>query len=91
MDNIKKKYNINTIIISTDPLNHFQYLEWAIKNKINILTDKPLILENDIISSSQSINKLFSKTKYLIELYKNARNTDNHFQFDIMAQRRFHK
>lgn len=91
MDNLSKKYDINTIIISTDPLNHFQYLEWAIKNRINILTDKPLILENDIISSPQSINNLFNKTKYLIDLYKNAKNADNYFQFDIMVQRRFHK
>ena len=91
MDNILKKYDVNTIIVSTDPLNHFQYLEWAIKNKINILSDKPLILENDIISSPQSVNNLFNKTKYLINLYKNAKNADNYFQFDIMAQRRFHK
>lgn len=88
MDKISKKYDINTIIISTDPLNHFQYIEWAIKHNINILTDKPLILEKDVISSVQSINNLFEKTEYLIELYKNSKTP---MQCEIMCQRRFHK
>lgn len=91
MNSIKKEFSPDAIIISTDPLNHYQYMERAIKNNIHILTDKPIILEKDIISSEISVNNLKKKTNHIIKLYKLALERNENLLCEVMCQRRFHK
>jgi len=48
---------ITHLIISTEPKGHFMYLEFALKNDINVLTDKPITVTKNM-TSLKSINKV---------------------------------
>jgi predicted dehydrogenase len=42
LDAIVKKFNIQGVVISTEPTVHKAYADWALGNGLNILMDKPI-------------------------------------------------
>jgi len=87
LDTIVKERSIKAVIISTEPLAHFRYAEWALKRKLNILMDKPVTTEEGVISSENKAMKLVTDYNTLNELYLKEKEI---VQFNLMAQRRFH-
>ena len=49
-----KENNINGVIIATEPLVHKAYADWALRNKLNILIDKPITARVDSTSRLSS-------------------------------------
>ncbi|MEK7113545.1 MAG: Gfo/Idh/MocA family oxidoreductase, partial [Patescibacteria group bacterium] len=49
-----KDLKCNSVIISTEPLAHFKYVIWALKNNLNILLDKPITTE---VTVSRDVDK----------------------------------
>ena len=80
---------INTVIISTEPLAHFKYAKWALKNGLHILMDKPITTEHDVSTNKAKAIKLYSDYIFLKKLYKNCLKKKN-IVFILQAQRRHH-
>ena len=77
--------NITHIIISTEPKAHFAYLEFALKNNFNVLSDKPITVVKDM-TSLKSIEKI---RKQYYELLKLAEQSTGSCK--IMCQRQYHR
>ena len=84
-----KENNINGVIIATEPLVHKAYADWALRNKLNILIDKPITARVDSASKLSSADGILDDYISLLELYKNIQQTQETV-FVINSQRRFH-
>lgn len=80
-----KKNEITHIISSTEPKAHNMYLTFALKNNINILSDKPITVVKNM-HTEESIEKLKSQYYELLKLYDNSTA-----DCKIMCQRQYHR
>lgn len=76
---------ITHLIISTEPKGHFMYLEFALKNNINVLTDKPITVSKNM-TSLRSIEKVRKQYYEILELAKHSKSTCK-----VMCQRQYHR
>lgn len=81
-----KRLNITHAIISTEPKAHYSYAKLFLKQNINIILDKPLLVEKGLISSTKATSLMLNKTKDLYEAYLKVYNKIN---FSLMCQRRY--
>ena len=84
-----KDLKCNSVIISTEPLAHFKYVIWALKNNLNILLDKPITTEVNVSIDVDKAKKLASDYEIIKREYKKALSRKN-IVFILQAQRRFH-
>ena len=80
-----KILGITHLIISTEPKAHYMYLEFALKNNINVLTDKPITVTKNM-TSLQSIEKIRKQYYEILELAKNSKGICK-----VMCQRQYHR
>lgn len=80
-----RENNITHIISSTEPKAHNMYLLFALKNNINILSDKPITVVKGM-DKLNNIKKIKKQYNNLLRLYKNANCKCN-----IMCQRQYHR
>ena len=80
-----KVLEITHIIISTEPKAHFMYLEFALKNNINVLTDKPITVTKDMTDLA-SIEKVRNQYYEILKLAESSNGKCN-----VMCQRQYHK
>ena len=78
-------FEITHMIISTEPKAHYMYLEFALKNNINVLTDKPITV-NKNMTSMKSINKV---RKQYYDILKMASESTSVCK--VMCQRQYHR
>ena len=76
---------ITHIIVATEPKAHYMYIEFALKNNIHVLSDKPISV-NKNMTSIKSINDIKNQYYELLELSKNSSG-----MCKIMCQRQYHK
>lgn len=76
---------VDSVIISTEPTSHYEYLKFSIENNFNVLVDKPLTLKKNIVSNSLDRFPLLKDYNSLLALYKQSDNF-----VSCMAQRRYH-
>ena len=76
---------ITHLIISTEPKAHFMYLNFALKNNINVLTDKPITVSKNMTSLS-SIEKIRKQYYEILELAKTSKGSCK-----VMSQRQYHR
>ncbi len=91
IEKILQEFNINMVIISTEPLYHNLYANIILENNISIMLDKPVTLEKNIINNFLIANKILSDYNILCSNFLEKVKNINWLQFDIMAQRRYHK
>lgn len=82
---ICKENKINYIISSTEPKAHNMYLQFALRNNINILSDKPITVVKGM-DQLENIEKVRKQYYDLLELYENSDAKCN-----IMCQRQYHR
>ena len=82
---ICKTLEISHIIISTEPKAHNMYLEFALKNNIDVLTDKPITVCKNM-TSLKSINEISKQYNEIIKLANNSKAMCN-----VMCQRQYHR
>ncbi len=90
LNKIVNEYDIQGIIISTEPLAHVGYAHWALLKGLHVLMDKPI---STVINSStyeQAAEQIIDDYKYLKFSYSKAKNKFNKIIFSLMAQRRYH-
>ena len=78
-------FEITHFIISTEPKAHYMYLEFALKNNINVLTDKPITVSKNMTSLS-SIEKVRKQYYEILDLAKHSKGTCK-----VMCQRQYHR
>ena len=76
---------ITHLIISTEPKAHFMYLNFALKNNINVLTDKPITVSKNMTSLS-NIDKVRKQYYEILELAKASKGSCK-----VMCQRQYHR
>jgi len=90
LNSIVLKHRINSVIISTEPLAHFKYADWALSKGLNILMDKPITTEIDVSCSLEKAKSLLKDYIYLKNKYIDTKLTYPNLVFNLMSQRRFH-
>lgn len=88
LNNLIKESTIKGIIISSDPLYHRQYAQWALKNNISVLMDKPISAHKHMSTDPKISDKLNKDYDSLYRAYKKKKDT---LLFSVVSQRRFHK
>ncbi len=91
LNNLIAREKIEGTIIATEPLAHTIYAEWALKNGISILMDKPISTHENIISRKSCANKLIKDYNKLLNLYQKSKEKNKNIVFSLMTQRRFHR
>ena len=86
LDGFVKKYDINGVIISTEPLTHVMYSKWALKKNLSILLDKPVSTYQEVSTKANLAKKILTDYDDLAKIYKNKTK----ISFSLMSQRRFH-
>jgi len=86
LDFLVQNEKIDGIIISTEPKAHKIYAEWALKNGVNVLMDKPITAPLNLSTDVDATNKIY---KDYLELENLRRQTCA--KFYITCQRRNHE
>ncbi len=85
LKNICQKLKITHFIISTEPKAHNMYIEFSLKNNINVLTDKPITVTKNMKKLS-NIEKIRTQYYNLLKLEKKS-----NAKCYIMCQRQYNK
>lgn len=85
---IVNKLEITHAIISTEPKAHKSYLDFFIRNKINVVVDKPLTAPIDVSTDSNQAKKIIDDYEYIVNLYKKY---EDEVILKVQCQRRWHK
>lgn len=88
LDALVKKFNIQGVVISTEPTVHKVYAEWALGNGLHILMDKPISARKAISVDHTQASMLIDDYTELIKLYK-VHQSDKPTLFSINVQRRY--
>jgi hypothetical protein len=80
---------VSGVIIATEPLVHRAYAEWALRNGLNILIDKPITARADSTSKMSSAVGIMDDYLTLVEQYR-ALQRRKETIFMVNSQRRFH-
>ena len=83
------KNQIKAVIISTEPLTHYIYAKWALKMGLNILMDKPITTENNVVTDINAAKRIESHYLNLLKDYIKLQEKKETI-FTINTQRRFH-
>lgn len=85
-----QKYNIEGVIITTEPLIHKAYSKWALSKGLNILLDKPITTRKNVVSDITQAKGILEDYEELLSDY-NKLQEQKETVFMINSQRRFHK
>lgn len=88
LDAFVEKYNIDGVVISTEPLIHRAYAEWALKRGLHILMDKPISIRNCVNSDERQAMGLIDDYTHLLDLYTMACKSKS-TAFLVNVQRRY--
>lgn len=88
LDALVKKFDIQGVVISTEPTAHKIYAEWALGNELHILMDKPISARKAISVDSGQASSLIDDYNDLMGLYK-AHQNGKQTLFSINVQRRY--
>lgn len=85
LDEAIRNNQIHYAIVATEPKAHKIYIEYFLKNKIPVLTDKPPTAPTGLNYDEESAKELFTDAKYLAEL-----SFKNDTPLYVLVQRREH-
>ena len=86
LDYMVRQEKIDGIIISTEPKAHKIYAEWALKNNVNILMDKPITSPLYPSTNTESARQIYQDYLDLKKLLERSKS-----KFYVVCQRRNHK
>ena len=88
LDALVEKFDIQGVVISTEPTAHKVYAEWALGKGLNILMDKPISVRKAVSIDNAQASKLIDDYNELLDLYK-AHQSNKPTLFSINVQRRY--
>lgn len=66
---LQNELQFSVVIISCDPIYHFEYCEWAASLNLKVICDKPVVLEPDSASSVEAARSILTKYHHLESLF----------------------
>lgn len=88
LDTLVNKFNIQGVVISTEPTAHKVYAEWALRKRLHILMDKPITARKAISVDRSQAMGLIDDYNELLDLYR-LNQADKPTIFSINVQRRY--
>ena len=89
LSKLVQEKEISGVIIATEPLVHKAYANWAIKNGLNILMDKPITTRANAVSDISSAEGILDDFLQILENYRRLQHKKETI-FMINSHRRFH-
>lgn len=83
-----KQNKCDAIIVTTNPIYHYFYCAWGIENNINVMCDKPLVVNKNSSSNIKSAKLIQSKFENLEDLYKKEKEKNSRYMFCTPLRRR---
>jgi predicted dehydrogenase len=90
LDDHIQNFNIEGVIIATEPLIHKAYSKWALSRGLNILLDKPITTRKNVVSDINQAQGILKDYEELLIDYSTLQE-QKETVFMINSQRRFHK
>ena len=88
LNTFAKKHDINSVIISTDPIAHKKFAIWAVKQGFHILMDKPISTRAHVNTSIDEAIGLVKDYDDILTAYKETQQKLETV-FSVMVQRRY--
>lgn len=88
LDALVDKFEIQGVVISTEPTAHKAYAEWALRKSLHILMDKPISARKAISVDPSQAMGLVDDYNELLDLYK-SHQADKSTIFSVNVQRRY--
>ncbi len=70
LDALVARHGVNGVIISTEPLAHRVYLEYALQRNLNVLVDKPMTTRIDVAHDLAQAQGIWADFRYILGLYR---------------------
>lgn len=80
---------IDGVLITTEPLSHKAYAEWALSEGLHILMDKPITTRYNAVTSLKQAKGIYDDYELLLSNYKKLQEFKQ-TAFTINVQRRYH-
>jgi predicted dehydrogenase len=87
LDGLVNKNEVNAVIICTDPLNHKNYVKWALSRNLPLLMDKPVTSREQAVDNIEQAEGILGDYDELLMLYKQQAQQK---PFVLVAHRRYH-
>lgn len=88
LDAFVKEFNIQGVVISTEPLAHKAYAKWALERNLHILMDKPVSVRKSLTTDFSQASGLIRDYQDLLDLYKRQQHGKSTV-FSVNVQRRY--
>ena len=88
LDMLAAKHDINSVIISTDPIAHKKFAIWALDRGFHILMDKPISARVHVNTSIDEAKGLVDDYEEILALYQSKKINATKV-FSVMVQRRY--
>ena len=89
LDELIARLDIGAVIISTDPLSHGAYAQWAIERQLHVLLDKPISSRRDAVSDLAQARGIEDDYHLLARAYRDLLRREAR-AFIVCAHRRYH-
>lgn len=89
LNNAIREKGVEGVIISTEPLSHKAYAEWALEQELHILMDKPISTRTNAVTDPQEAAGIYRDYMDLLCGYNKLQEKKDTV-FSISVQRRFH-
>jgi len=90
LERIVEEREINSMILSTDPLAHKAYIEFALEKGIHILMDKPITTQPDASTNITNAKGIMEDYYGLIKKFREAEIDHPDLIVSCLSQRRYH-
>jgi predicted dehydrogenase len=84
-----KRHRIDGVIVSTDPLSHKAYAEWAMQQRLHLLLDKPITSRVNAALDVAEAQGIEEDYRQLAQSYERAWS-EHKTIFSVCAHRRYH-
>lgn len=89
LDPVRAEKNIDAVLITSEPSSHVKYAQWALRNRLHILMDKPVSARADSSTDESQAWKLLDDYRALAVATAEARHEKPDLAFNVAVQRRF--
>ena len=90
LDALVIEERINAVIISTEPLVHRAYLDWALDSGLHVLVDKPLTTRKDVAHDVTQARGLWDDYVEVLQRYQRLQDRGADTCLLVNSHRRFH-
>ncbi len=79
---------IDAVIVSTNPIYHYVYSKWAISHDINVLCDKPLVVNKNASFNLKNAREMQKNFEEIEKMYAQAKRKRKNYMFCTPLRRR---